>query len=311
MLASDLIEVLCAAHLTYHVESPWESRGGIILVGAPGVLKSTFLDILDRNYHDAIVMSDVNARSLADLRDQVGGGAIKTLCLPELAKIYERVQATASNVEGTLRAMADEGFQAASFEDQRISRIKARAMVIGAMTPKMRENHFTAWEESGFNRRFLWPLIRLSDPELLDRAVVEWRRLDFQVTHIPRPPVNGEKIPQQTTAQERDLLRAFVKYQPGGSHALHLQLLTKILCVLRWWYAAAGIPKDGMATLSRFAESLGRQGAVIEIPTQSRTAREFRAEARKVEREHLSNAARSLSRRSKEKRRSTRRKGKR
>lgn len=302
MLASDLIEVLCAAHLTYFVKSPFESRGGIILTGAPGVLKSTFLDVLDRQYHDAVVMSDVNARSLSDLRDQISTGAIRTLVLPELAKLYERAEATAQNVEGTLRAIADEGFQAASFEDQRINRIKARALVMGALTPKTRENHFTAWEESGFNRRFLWPLIRLHDPNLLERAVVEWRMLDFQVGHIPRPPLSSESITNRTTAAERQILQGWVKYQPGGSHALHLQLLTKILCVLRWWYDVSGKPGDPMAVLSRFAESLGRTGATVEIQERPISPQRRAAEVRKLEQEQVKAAARKLAARSRSKR---------
>jgi len=266
-----------------------------MLVGEPGVLKSTFLDVLDRQYHDAVSMSDINARGLSDLRGAISTGAIRTLVLSELAKLYERADPTAKNVEGTIRAMADEGFRAASFEDQRINRTAARSLIIGALTPRTQENHFKDWEDSGFNRRFLWPHIRLADPLILERAVIEWRRLDFQLGHVPRPPANGEKIPNRTTALERNVLRGLVKYQPGGSHALHVQLMTKILCVLRWWYDQADVDADAMATLGRFAESLGRNGAAIEIKEKPMSPQGRSAENRRVHKAALSSAARRLS----------------
>lgn len=293
MLASDLIEVLCAAHLSFHVDSPFEERGGIMIVGPPGALKTTFLGVLDQQYHDAVAMSDINARGLVDLRDQISNGAIRTLILSELAKVYERQESTAQNVEGTLRAMTAEGFQAASFEDQRISRLRARAMVIAGMTSATREKRFKAWEDSGFNRRFLWCLIRLADPEILVRAVVNWKLLKFQFDHVPRPPLTG-KIPYQVSRLESSVLRGWVKYQPGGSSALHVQIIAKILCVLRWWYKETSPERDAMATLCRFAESLGRHGAEVEISEEEPSKAELSRVRRKAHRTQVSEAARRL-----------------
>lgn len=293
MLASDLLEVLCAAHLSTYVDSPFAERGGLMLVGPPGALKSTFLDVLDGQYHDAVTMSDINARSLVDLRDQISTGAIKTLVLPELAKIYERHESTAKNVEGTLRAMTAEGFQAASFEDQRVSRLRARAMVIAGMTPKTREKNFTGWEESGFNRRFLWCLIRLKDPEVLVRAVLEWKKLIFQVEHMPRAPVSGS-IPYQVTREQQMVFRGWVKYQPGGSSALHMQMIVKIYCVLQWWYIQIDNGRDAMATLCRFAEGLGRHGAEVDVPEVHPTPHQRGVATRKARRQLVSAAGRRL-----------------
>lgn len=265
MLASDVVEMVCAAHLSSYVEGQFQERGGLMVVGDPGVLKSTFIGLLDTQYHDALMLSDVNVQTLIKFRGALASGQIKTLVLPELAKVYERMDATAQNVEGTLRALVGEGFQAASFEDARIARTRARCTVIGAMTPRTQASRFDRWEESGFNRRFLWSLVYLDDPHVLDRAVVEWQRIDFGITHVPRPPVGGT-IPNLTTREERRRLQMLVKYQPGGSHALQLQLLTRMLSVLRWWYEQTGDTRDPAETLYRWGRSLGKEGAGIEMP---------------------------------------------
>ncbi len=264
MFASDLIEVLAAAHLSSYVESPYQERGGIFVVGPPGVLKSTFLDQLD-HYPDALCVTDLNAKSLVALRDRVTQGTIKTLVFGEYAKIYERRDETSHNLEGAIRALAAEGFTSAAFEPQGISRFRARAMIIGALTPAVHRRHAERWEETGFTRRFLWSSIYLSDPQILERAVIEWRRVDFQVTRLPQAPLYGEVIPNLTQRAERELVRNVIKHQPGGSNVQQIQILTKILAVLRWWYRRADIPTDPLEVVTRFAASLGAEAAPIEL----------------------------------------------
>lgn len=266
--ATDLVEVLCAAHLGNLVEGPFQERGGLMLVGPPGVLKTTFVSALDHAYQDAIMVSDINVQSLIRLRDAIASGKINTLVLPELAKVYERADVTAKNVEGTLRAMAAEGFSAASFEDSRINRLVARALVIGAMSPAMVTRHFTAWEESGFNRRFLWCLVRLADPLALERAAINWSKIDFRMRHLPLAPL-GSQIPNLTTQRERQRLAVLAKYQPGGDHAIQIQLLIRILAVLRWWYQESGDPRDAMETLEAFAPALSK-GVSLELYESAR-----------------------------------------
>jgi hypothetical protein len=294
MYAQDLIEVLCAAHLSYMVESPFPERGGIMLVGAPGVLKSTFLEELDNQYPDAISLTDLNVKSLTRFRDQISSGVYNTLVFPELAKLYERKDETAANLEGSLRAMVAEGFQAASFEDARVSRLRARAMVMGAVTPAIRDRRFEQWEESGFNRRFLWSLLRLADPRILDQAVAEWQRIDFKIHRVPQLPPMKKHIPNFTTRQERERCRIIVKYQPGGSAVQQTQLLVKILAVLKWWYREVEEPRDPMEVLEAFGESLGREGAELELkPLSESKIKRNRQKAAKVA---TSEAARLLSR---------------
>src|SRR5690349_16348061 len=71
------IEALCAAHLSSYVGGYAEDRGGIMVVGPPNSLKSTMVGVLDKFYHDAVVLSDVNMQMLAQLRDTISQGAIR------------------------------------------------------------------------------------------------------------------------------------------------------------------------------------------------------------------------------------------
>jgi len=234
-----------------------------MIVGPPGVLKSTFLGLLDRNYNDVVNISDINVKSLNDLRDQIASKTIRTLVIPEYRKLHERHLYTAQNVEGHVRALVGEGFTSASFEDSRINRLRARCTVLSAMTPRFQTDHFRDWEESGFNRRFLWSLVRLRDADLLERAVEDWRLVEFRMAHVPPIPTN-DSIPNLTTYEERREMRRLVKYQPGGSHAIQIALLSKMLAVLKWWYGLRKrSAREAMHTIRSFARSLGKEGAEL------------------------------------------------
>ncbi len=260
-----LVEVLCAVHLSSYVDSPFQDRGGLMVVGPPSVLKSTLLELVGRNYSDAVTMSDLNARGLNDLRDQIAAKAIRTLIVPEYAKLHDRHPNTARNVEGTIRALVGEGFSAASYEDARMQRLRARVTLLSAMVPKFQGDHFGHWEDSGFNRRFLWSLVRLQDGAMIEQAIEEWRLIDFRIAHIPPTPM-PEQIANTTTKEERAALRRLVKYQPGGSHGIQLALLVKILAVLKWWYKLLGrSEREAIRTVAMFAVSLGKEGAELVI----------------------------------------------
>lgn len=256
-----LIEALCAAHLSSYVESPFLDRGGIMLVGPPSVLKSTLLDLVARQYSEAVPLSDINARSLGQLRDAIAANAVRTLVCPELAKLYERHKNTAGNVEGTIRALVAEGFAAASWEDSRINRRRARCVFLSALTPEFQNQNFTRWEKSGFSRRFLWPLVTLRDVTVVERAIESWTLLDFRVRHVPMVPPSGV-IPNTTTTAERARLRPFLEHQPGGvgAHAVQLLLLVKMLAVLKWWHEDAD---KAWKLVAAFAGALGEEGAEL------------------------------------------------
>jgi len=300
---ADLLEVLCAAHLSSYVPAPSEDRGGIMLVGPPNTFKSTMLDTVDRQYPDTLQVSDLNAKALSNYRDAMSGGSVRSLLIPELAKLYQRKAETAENLEGTIQALVAEGWHSASFEDSRQNRFRARCFCIAAMTPKTQQVHYQQWEDSGFSRRFLWSLYRLKNPDALERALLEWRRVEFEVVHLPRQPHPGEIIRNTTTYEERQLLQRWVKYQPGvGAHTLQVQTLTRMLAVLKWWYAQVSPQRSAIDTLSRFAASLGREGAEVELAggggfsVQKRTA-----ERRKAEKVAVSAAAKLMAKRRKRK----------
>lgn len=264
-----ILECVCAAHLSAYVDAPVEDRGGLMVIGAPGVLKSTLLGFLDRNYSDALAVSDINARGLIELRDQIAGGIVRTLILPEMFKLYERHATTASNVEGTLRALVAEGFHASSNQDQQVQRTIARCMVIGGMTPMLLELNSRRWRDSGFARRFLWSLIALENPQALTRSVIEWTPVNIGISHS-LPPVPGSKIPFATVSRvERERLEMQVKHQQGAPHNLQHLLLCKMLVVLRWWYRMqdkrADPDKDAWQTIMLFARTLGKSGAYIRV----------------------------------------------
>lgn len=269
MNPQQLAEVICAVHLAHHVEGNLIQRGGIMLVGPPGTLKSTIADTLS-SYYDALVLTDINMTLLADLRDGLAGGHVNSLVFTEYAKIYERNPQTAVNVEGSIRALASEGFAAASFQDHRIARRKAYATIIGAMPPAIVERHFKRWEETGFNRRFLWAVYGLKNAHILDEAASELKRLDFGVRDLPRVPPVGKTIPMLLTKDERERVKRYVSQQPGGSHTQQIQLLTRVWAVLKWWHKEHRTVKQCEATITAFAKALSHDGTDLVLATRAR-----------------------------------------
>lgn len=259
-----LFEMVCAAHLGSLVQGDFKEHGGMMLVGPPGMMKSTVLEILESNYPDVLALSDINAQALNKLKSRITDRSIRTLVLPEYAKIYERNVDTANNVEGTLRAMVSEGFKSASFDNPLIARQLARATLLAAMTPEFREKHSQRWQDSGFARRFIWPLLSLQQPEILDDAVERWELLDFRVSGVPPIP-SPAVIPNLTTPAERKAIRMMVRYQPH-THTSQFQFMIRCLAVLKWWYRARRRdPGAAFHTVSVFARSLGKQGAELVI----------------------------------------------
>lgn len=254
------LEAIIACHLSSYVESPFPERGGLMLVGPPGVLKSAMLSVLD-TYADALILSDVNARSLGHLKNLIAQGSVRTLVLPEMQKVYERAEHTSSNVEGTIRALVAEGWSAASYEDATIQRLRARALVIGAMTPDTYEEHSERWAKSGFSRRFVWSLLT-TDTGKLDQAAVDGEPIDMG--HHPSPAI-ATLIHNSTTGAERQELRVLTKYQPSP-HASQIHTLIKMLAAWKWWYGHIHRNRrSAMVQMRAWAATLGRHGAYVHI----------------------------------------------
>lgn len=299
---SELIEALAALHLTSYVQSDFEERGGFMFVAPPAALKSTLLEIVEKQYHDALLLSDINQKTLVSIRDQIAGGKIRTLIFSEMAKLYERKAESSSGLEGILRAMTGEGFKSAGFEEARIARFTARAMVMGAMVPAFARDNNERWEKSGFGRRFLWGFFQLENPEALNEAVIRWERMPLFVGTLPRPPL-GSKIPNLTTADERRAIRLWVKHQPGGDTVIQHQLMVKALAVLRWARQQAGRLDDSFRVLEHFAGCLGKDSALLTLdPPPQLSPQRRAAERRKVDRAAASAAGRHLASRRKERR---------
>jgi hypothetical protein len=260
----DFLSLVSAVHLSSYVDSPFKDRGGLMIVGPPGALKTTCVNFLDDSFSDALILSDLNVQSLVKIKERVAGNSIRTLVLSEMGKLYERNPQVASNAEGTLRALAGEGFSSASFEDATISRQKARATIIGAMTGSLRDRYASRWDDSGFGRRFLWALVSLENPAALDRAVIDGNLLDIAITEAPRIPLSGV-IPNYSSREERQIISGWCKYQPSP-HTVQISVLIKAWAVLKWWARQQRRSEDmAFKTLHRAAAAFGRNGVELVI----------------------------------------------
>lgn len=228
----EFLSLLAAVHLSSYVDYPHKDRGGMILVGPPGAIKTTMLKYLDHSYPDALVLSDINVQGLVKIKERVVSNSVRSLVFLEMQKIYERHPQTAFNIEGHLRAFAGEGFTSASFEDQGFAKQTAYATLIGAMTNSLQEKYAGHWQESGFARRFLWALMSLENPRLLDEALINGNLLDISMQEAPRLPLNNV-IPDYTDGHERRELLKWIKHQPSP-HTAQLATLIKVWAVLKW-----------------------------------------------------------------------------
>lgn len=254
-----MIEAVVAFHLSRRVVMKAKNAGGLMIVGSPGTLKTTIAEGLDA-YPDALVMSDLNAQTLGNLKGDIAGGSIKTLVLPELQKVYERAEHTAYNVEGTLRALVSEGFAGAGWETQTLQRFRARCGLVACLTPTTYERHAKRWLDTGFGRRFCWALIE-GDATKLEQAAIDDEWLDFGLRSIPAQP--NDPIPNTTTRPERQRIAQLTKYQPGP-HNEQIVILTRMLAALKWWYKEERRGERAMHTIITFGESLSRHGAHLD-----------------------------------------------
>jgi len=249
-----VIECVKAAHLSSYVESSFNHQAGLFLVGPPGVMKSTILQSIE-NYEGVLTLSDVNAKMLHGvIKSQLTSNAIKSLVLPEVQRLYERDPRTAAGVEGTIRSLVEEGFSGASFEDPTVTRFKARAFVIGAMTNKFRDDNWERWSDSGFSRRFLWCLIRLNDPAILMNAV-EYGRMAMvkdDVVSMPTPPIGT--IPALST-EVRKRIRPLVRRQPKPAN-VQFELLCRMAAVLDYYYKRSRVKRDALETIREFSGAI-------------------------------------------------------
>ena len=257
------MEVLIAADFTYFVDGQqFPERGGIMLVSPPGNWKSTVIKESYKPYSPhALILSDVNVDTLNRMMPHMANGSIRTLALPAFEKIYERNPMTASNIEGHLKALVDEGFGHASFRDQRmLAQMEARCLVVGGCVLSCYVKNFSHWDDNGFTRRFIWSSFQLQDPELLTRAIHNWQRIQFEerVPSVPRT-----KIKMTVTEHESNELKSLIDKQ--GCGATPYALMKKILSVLKWKFNKTGEEKEPMKIMRDFGTSLGTKMAKLEM----------------------------------------------
>lgn len=261
MKAGTFFDVITAAHYTNMVQGEFKSRGGILLVAPPEQLKTTFVEILS-NYHNALVLTDIVTRDIAKVRDLIASGRYVTLALPELQKIYNRDADTAANIEGNLRALMEEGFSyvPGSSPDMRVS--KAKALIVAGATTYLYQKNFDRWKNDGFARRMLICLYNLKNPYILVEAVEKWKKIEIENGLAWAVPVNTS-IEHSVTEQEAKAITSWCRWQAGFvDPAL---LLHRILSVLRWRNKRFGRKDTSWEVLKDFSESLGKNGAEVEL----------------------------------------------
>jgi hypothetical protein len=232
-----------------------------MLVGPPASLKTSTINKVFNEHYDALVLGDINVQTLVALRDDLRTGRYSSFAFTEFEKLYQRRSDTASNIEGIIKQLVDEGFGRASFEDHRMATNVARSLVVGAMTNACYERHFRDWIDGGFARRFLWCNITVQDSYKLTDSLARWELLDLG-SYTSKTPGNKSIPMAQDTDDENHKLRIWLKNQPGEQTPFIL--LKKILSVLKWKYAKSD-PKKPISIMKDFSECLTDKGAMVKL----------------------------------------------
>jgi hypothetical protein len=257
MTTDTLCEIIDAAHLTKHVQSVFDQRGGIIIAAPPGSLKTSILEYVLDEYPNAFVLSNVNMVTLESFREDMISNRYSTMAFPEFQTLYARDQRTAASVEQTISALVDEGWKRPSFRDPRAGALRSRMLVIGGMTPTFYERHFDGWQRSGFLRRFIVSLFAVTNPELITNAIKDNEKLGLGWNL--RKAVTASGIPYNVDTTEANYLHKMLKEQPDDKTPLIL--LMRIYAVLKWKH---GITK-AKTILNDFSPTLKRDGGILNL----------------------------------------------
>lgn len=233
-----------------------------MLVAPPGHFKTSMLSSLESQLGVA-PFSDITTTELVQARDDIASKKLHTLIFYDMQKLYERRQDTASNIIGNLRALMDEGFASASYEatSKNMIHTKAKALVLGAMTPSLYREKLVDWEKSGFARRVLFCVYTLKNPEVIEEAILREKPIDIRSNGF-NVPINLEIDFTVTRDDDAFLLKLMRKQRED----VPLNLLKKIMCVLRWKYKERLKQKDRAAeVLYEFGQCLGGEGAEVEL----------------------------------------------
>lgn len=259
MRVTSLIEFLDAACNTKWIQGPFQERGGIMIVGPPGSFKTTIIEAALNEHSDALPLSDLNVQQWMKVKDDFVSRRYTALGFPEFEKIYQRHPATASNLEGIIKALICEGFVSAPNGDPRTPRLKARGLVIGGITTDCFERRYDEWQRNGFLRRFIWLVTAVQNPDLIVEAIRKWERINFGNVHVK--PASGE-IDVKTSEARSRYLEHIMKHQPGLMGTGYV-LMKKIAAVLEWKYSKQQKKIDEL--FEDIAPALSRDGGELVI----------------------------------------------
>lgn len=262
-----LVEAICGIHLASYVRSPYKDRGGLMLTGPAGVLKTTMLDVLDNNYHNALSISNSYMGTMRKLQPAFYNGQVRSLCFPDLQSIYAGDPRTANRIEQMMMQLSGEATRTiGGDEDSRYAKFKGYCTMFAAMTPSFYTAHINKWEDCGFSRRFLWATYTFYDPDVLMRAIAQWVRAELGDVIIPSCPVDGV-IEDTLTQDNREEIMSWLRHQPQP-HEIQFQVLCKATSALAWHYQQRKINKSAMDTMRQFAELLQHDAALLKLPKQ-------------------------------------------
>lgn len=259
---ANFIEVLWASTLTHRVDSQFESRGGILLIAPPAHFKTTMLKAVETQ-PGVHPLSDITVTGLVSARDMIAARKINTLLFYDLQKVYERKSETASNIIGSLRALMDEGFTSAAYENQNIIQQRARALVLAAGTPAMYRRYAGDWDENGFSRRLIFSVYSLSNPEVIVKAIMKDEPLELCGISSVNIPFNL-CIKMEEREGDETALRSLLSRGQRGEE-IPLILLRKILAVLRWKAKQLHHKDFALDIVKEFGRSMKDEGVQIEL----------------------------------------------
>lgn len=230
MQIESLLRFTCALQYTYLVDSPFQQRGGFLLVAAPGNMKSTIVEMSVKPFSNALNYSDLTLKQLAVLRSPIANGLYVTLGFTELEKLYARQLSVAMNLEGVIKAMVEEGFSHFAFEDKRCWVPVARCYVIASVLDNLYRQNFARWQDNGFLRRFLVFKYNLSmtAKAKVREAIHEGELIQMPAMFpLPSTPIKFDVTREESKQIEMILGTDDMSFTP-------LNLSRKALAVLKW-----------------------------------------------------------------------------
>lgn len=225
-----------------------------MLVAPPGHLKTTAIEYLDI-FPRTKLISNITVSALNQMRQDFLSEEILTIGFPDYDMIYKRHGSVSSQIEGTLMGLMGEGFRNPAFSDQRINVTKARCTVIAGITIKCYEKMLSEWLDSGFARRFLWSRYSLKNSEMLEEAIVKWKRHTLDGDFVMRIPSNVIQH-SLSNQQARNVLYQLRHHQDRKLPFITCQRIISVLC---WKHG----DKRGWEIWDDFAPSLGKEGCQI------------------------------------------------